>query len=291
MRGWDKTKNKNVGFTIVELLIVIVVIAILAAITIVAYTGIQNQAKQSANLAAIDSWEKGLRLYSASKGEVPAAVPINMGSYNATIMAAVDAIVAGTASSQPVSAELSTQGCLPGEYPATDIFHQGECSVQLTIYDFNDSNLPKITSRMSTIVSTNVIDAVDSTYISTLPNLSMDIQKQSVAITNYPIQLTSSSQQTVTKLGGQTTISAFRGAQYSGSSYNNAKFAYIIYYAQGDQVCGRGVKTLSSFSDLAEQYGQLQDQFNQTADPASPISIDYSYDGAGVWTKCAVTVR
>ena len=32
------------GFTIVELLIVIVVIAILAAITIVAYNGIQNRA-------------------------------------------------------------------------------------------------------------------------------------------------------------------------------------------------------------------------------------------------------
>ena len=36
------------GFTIVELLIVIVVIAILAAITIVAYNGIQNQAKAAA---------------------------------------------------------------------------------------------------------------------------------------------------------------------------------------------------------------------------------------------------
>ena len=36
------------GFTIVELLIVIVVIAILAAISIVAYTGIQNTARNSA---------------------------------------------------------------------------------------------------------------------------------------------------------------------------------------------------------------------------------------------------
>ncbi|MDX2375631.1 prepilin-type N-terminal cleavage/methylation domain-containing protein [Microbacterium sp. LRZ72] len=40
------------GFTIVELLIVIVVIAILAAITIVAYNGIQNQAKAAAAQAA-----------------------------------------------------------------------------------------------------------------------------------------------------------------------------------------------------------------------------------------------
>lgn len=40
--------QKQKGFTIVELLIVVVVIAILAAITIVAYNGIQNRAKESA---------------------------------------------------------------------------------------------------------------------------------------------------------------------------------------------------------------------------------------------------
>ena len=37
------TYTKSRGFTIVELLIVIVVIAILAAITVVAYNGIQNR--------------------------------------------------------------------------------------------------------------------------------------------------------------------------------------------------------------------------------------------------------
>ncbi len=42
-----KTMKKDRGFTIVELLIVIVIIAILAAITIVAYNGIQNRAKLS----------------------------------------------------------------------------------------------------------------------------------------------------------------------------------------------------------------------------------------------------
>ncbi|NCU37805.1 prepilin-type N-terminal cleavage/methylation domain-containing protein [Candidatus Saccharibacteria bacterium] len=46
------TQTKNRGFTIVELLIVIVVIAILAAITIVAYNGIQNRARTSASQSA-----------------------------------------------------------------------------------------------------------------------------------------------------------------------------------------------------------------------------------------------
>ena len=40
-------KTKQKGFTLVELLIVIVVIAILAAISIVAYNGIQNRAYDS----------------------------------------------------------------------------------------------------------------------------------------------------------------------------------------------------------------------------------------------------
>jgi prepilin-type N-terminal cleavage/methylation domain-containing protein len=45
-------QTKSRGFTIVELLIVIVVIAILAAITMVAYNGVQNRAKASAAQSA-----------------------------------------------------------------------------------------------------------------------------------------------------------------------------------------------------------------------------------------------
>lgn len=59
------------GFTIVELLIVIVVIAILAAVTIVAYNGTQQRANTASRLEAIRSIQKGLELYKAANGFYP----------------------------------------------------------------------------------------------------------------------------------------------------------------------------------------------------------------------------
>ena len=53
------------GFTIVELLIVVVVIAILAAITIVSYNGITNRANASGAKAAAASLQKKAELYAA----------------------------------------------------------------------------------------------------------------------------------------------------------------------------------------------------------------------------------
>jgi len=59
------------GFTIVELLIVIVVIAILAAISIVAYTGIQQRARDSERTAELNSLQKALELYHVDTGGYP----------------------------------------------------------------------------------------------------------------------------------------------------------------------------------------------------------------------------
>jgi type II secretion system protein G len=64
--------TKKSGFTIVELLIVIVVIGILAAITIVAFNGAQQRARDSRRLSDMKSIEQALALYSLdNKGGYP----------------------------------------------------------------------------------------------------------------------------------------------------------------------------------------------------------------------------
>ena len=71
-------KNKS-GFTIVELLIVIVVIGILAAITIVAYNGIQIRAKNAEAQSAINSLAKKIEIYKARNGDYPSTGGLGAG--------------------------------------------------------------------------------------------------------------------------------------------------------------------------------------------------------------------
>jgi len=61
---------KKHGFTIVELLIVIVVIAILAAITTVSYSGIQSRARDAVRKNDLVQLGKAMSIYSMDKGDL-----------------------------------------------------------------------------------------------------------------------------------------------------------------------------------------------------------------------------
>jgi prepilin-type N-terminal cleavage/methylation domain-containing protein len=64
-------KKTTSGFTIVELLIVIVVIGILAAIVIVAYQGVQQRARNSQIMSGVTAYQKALNMYSTLNGSYP----------------------------------------------------------------------------------------------------------------------------------------------------------------------------------------------------------------------------
>jgi prepilin-type N-terminal cleavage/methylation domain-containing protein len=63
--------NLKLGFTIVELLIVIVVIAILASISVVAYNGIKERARHTSIQSDIRQVHRLLELYHADHGTYP----------------------------------------------------------------------------------------------------------------------------------------------------------------------------------------------------------------------------
>jgi len=91
------------GFTTVELLIVVVVIAILAAITVVAYNGISNNAKNSEMLTRIDTYAKVINMYRIQHGNFPEIAPEE--------------------TMYPSAACIG----VPSDYPADSTFVAGEC--------------------------------------------------------------------------------------------------------------------------------------------------------------------
>ena len=125
-------QTKSRGFTIVELLIVIVVIAILAAITIVAYNGIQNRAKTSAGQAAANALMKKVEAYNTINSAYPAFCQLTTNTTNAT----------GT----PAAGAAGTTGCTAG---ATSAGNEPKLDVPSTVINATAAAGTSYTSALS----------------------------------------------------------------------------------------------------------------------------------------------
>ena len=107
------------GFTIVELLIVVVIIAILAAITLVTYSGIQQRAN---NTAIIDAASKSIRViqaYIAANDAYPSTTSLCITTTSGC--ATTGAYTGNTAFENA----MATIGTLPRTIPMTGADHVG----------------------------------------------------------------------------------------------------------------------------------------------------------------------
>lgn len=75
----DKSKNKTSGFTIIELLIVVVVIGILSAIVLVSYNGVTARAIDSSLRADLSGASTQLKVYQVENGSFPTTNDCNGG--------------------------------------------------------------------------------------------------------------------------------------------------------------------------------------------------------------------
>jgi prepilin-type N-terminal cleavage/methylation domain-containing protein len=82
--------KRQKGFTIVELLIVIVVIGILATLVIVTFTGIQQKARNTKRTTDINAINSHVEAYYAQNGYYPILANLNDATWRSTNMKGLD---------------------------------------------------------------------------------------------------------------------------------------------------------------------------------------------------------
>lgn len=151
------------GFTIVELLIVVVIIAILAAITIVAYNGIQARAKTSSAQSTANSVAKKAEIYNTddtTTGYPDTLAKLTGAAATATYALQASSVVLQT--SAPTSASpqngVAFYKCGTGATtaaPTTAATVTTQTGVRVDYYDYSASSVKSVsTGQVTGLVGT-----------------------------------------------------------------------------------------------------------------------------------------
>lgn len=136
--GIVKSKN-NQGFTVIELLIVIVIIGILATITIVAYNGIQNRAKTAKSLSNATAVQNTAEGYNGDRGSYPTTLATLTQSTNSIPVPSSITVVSNGGdplAATPVTSLTATNG---GTYVQYDIVTSSTAGARIVYWDFSTS--------------------------------------------------------------------------------------------------------------------------------------------------------
>lgn len=82
-------KKVQQGFTLIELMIVVAIIGILAAIALPAYQDYTNRAKVSEIVIAMAPWKTAVAEYASAYNQLPAAASISVSAQSSTYVASV----------------------------------------------------------------------------------------------------------------------------------------------------------------------------------------------------------
>lgn len=115
-------KKSNKGFTIVELLIVIVVIGILAALVITTYAGIQSKARNGKRSNDIQSLQTQVEAFYTQNSFYPSLTDLNSKTWRATNMPSLDkvALVDPSTNCDPDVVSTCVSGTAVATPPVTD---------------------------------------------------------------------------------------------------------------------------------------------------------------------------